>query len=204
MFVRLGVRLLYSLFLSLPLSPRLSVSRSLLLVFRSLLFFFLFHVSSRLFLFLSLFWSLSRRFCCRLLVRLFGRLLGLLFLFRLFPLFFFFSFFVLSFLLATPISLFLFSCLSSFSSVTGCLTLVVSLCRLWLGLRLCLCSSHPLSSFSILLILLSLRRTGCWGCGFGFGGVGGFRWCVFTECFLSSSGARDSLVVVRSFGFSRY
>ena len=33
------------------------------------------------------------------------------------------------------------------------------------------------------------------------GREGGFGRCVFTGCFLPSSGARDSMVVVRSFGF---
>ena len=39
---------------------------------------------------------------------------------------------------------------------------------------------------------------------FFLGGGCGVRRCVFTGCFLSSSGAKDSMVVVRSFGFSRY
>ena len=36
------------------------------------------------------------------------------------------------------------------------------------------------------------------------GGGGGIGQCVFIVCFLSSSAARDSLVVVTSFGFSGY
>ena len=161
-----GFRLLYSLLFSLSLSPRLSVSRSLLLVSRCLLFFlpvssvvstfsFSFAV---LVSFPSLLLSLTGSpISLPLQPHFRSSLLSFLFLSAIFFLFFLRS--VVSFGYSY-LFLFLFSCLFSFSSVTGCFPLVVSLCRLWLGLRLCLCSSHPFSSFSFLLFLLSLRRTG--------------------------------------------
>ena len=170
---------------------------------RFFLSFFPSFLLSRLFLFLSLFMSLT---WSPLSSPLRSRSRSSLFLvFVSFRYFSFLSSFCRLFWQALSLYLFLFTCLFSFSSVTWCLPLVVSLCRLWLGLRLGLCSSHPFSSFSILLVLLSLRQTGCqvlqlW---LFFGG-GGFGRCIFTGCFLSSSGARDSLVVVRSFGFSGY
>ena len=104
-----GFRLLYSLHFSFSLLPRLSVFRSLLPVFRCLLFFL--PVSSVIstfsfsFVFLVSFPSLTGSPISLPLRSLFR---SSFFLVSFRYCFFFFSFFVLSFLLATPISFFIY------------------------------------------------------------------------------------------------
>ena len=102
-----GFCLLYSLHFSLSLSPRLSVSRSLLLVFRCLLFFLL--VSSVVSTF-SFFFAFLVSFSL-LLLSLTGSPISLPLRSHFWSSFFlvsfrYFFFFILSFRLATPISFF--------------------------------------------------------------------------------------------------
>ena len=167
------------LLLSLPLSPRRFLGR--------FFFFFPSLLSSRSFLFLSLSWSLFTSLLLSLTwsplsspLRSHSRSSFLSFSF-LSAVFLFFLCSVVSsggYCLSIFFSLLVFS---HFSSVIWCLPLVVSLCRLWLSLRLCLCLSDPFSSFIYSSGSSVPAANGV--SGVATSALGDFGLCVFTGCF---------------------